>query len=164
MSASPRNGETQPGGGRILVVDDDDVVRGMLAWMFEDAGYTVDQAGSGNEALMALAADPPDCLILDLMMPGMDGLAVLRTRREARLCPDARVVILTAKDSRTDEVFCWEQGADEFLTKPFEGERIVKLVSDLMALGPDQLRHRREVGLAEARRLDAVQQVFRPRT
>jgi len=71
------------------------------------------------------------------------------------------VIILTAKDSRADAVYCWEQGADEFLQKPFDGERLIKLVGDLMSLSADQLRHRREVGLEEARRLDAIDAVFR---
>jgi DNA-binding response OmpR family regulator len=144
----------------ILIVDDDEIVRGVLAWLFEDAGYQVRQAADGQEALDALGERAPDCMVLDLMMPVVDGLAVLRQRRASTLAPDTRVVILTAKDSRADEVFCWEEGADEFLTKPFDGDRLTKLVADLMGLSTDQLRHRREVGLAEARRLDAIDQAF----
>jgi DNA-binding response OmpR family regulator len=145
----------------VLVVDDDEVVRGLLAWLFEDAGYTVRQAEDGRQALTALRDRAPDCLVLDLMMPEVDGLAVLREREERDLAPEARVVILTAKDSRADEVFCWENGADEFLNKPFDGERLMKLVADLLGLSADQLRHRREVGLAEARRLDAIESAFK---
>jgi DNA-binding response OmpR family regulator len=152
-----------PGSHDMLVVDDDEVVRGLLAWLFEDAGYTVRQAADGREALDAIGARPPDCMVLDLMMPEVDGLTVLKVRREKGLAPEARVVILTAKDSRADEVFCWEQGADEFLTKPFDGDRLIKLVSDLMGLSADQLRHRREVGLSEARRLDAIESAFKPK-
>jgi len=144
----------------VLVVDDDEVVRGLLAWLFEDAGYDVRQAADGGEALELLAEREPDCMVLDLMMPDVDGLEVLRRRREASLALRTRVVILTAKDSHADEVFCWEQGADEYLTKPFDGDRLVKLVGDLMGLSPEQLVHRREVGLAEARRLDAMDRAF----
>mgnify|MGYP001241983735 CR=1 FL=1 len=147
--------------GDILVVDDDEVVRGLLAWLFEDAGYAVRQAGDGREALFELIQEAPDCMVLDLMMPDVDGQTVLRRRREEGLAPDTRVIILTAKDSRADAVYCWEQGADEFLQKPFDGERLIKLVGDLMSLSADQLRHRREVGLEEARRLDAIDAVFR---
>ncbi|GAC1306360.1 MAG: hypothetical protein NVSMB16_02240 [Acidimicrobiales bacterium] len=144
----------------ILVVDDDEVVRGLLAWLFEDAGYTVRQAANGREALYELIQQTPDCMVLDLMMPDVDGLTVLRRRRQEGLAPDTRVVILTAKDSRSDEVFCWEQGADEFLAKPFDGERLIRLVGDIMSLSAEQLRHRREVGLAEASRLDAIDEIF----
>jgi DNA-binding response OmpR family regulator len=147
--------------GDILVVDDDEVVRGLLAWLFEDAGYSVRQAGDGREALFELIQEAPDCMVLDLMMPDVDGQTVLRRRREEGLAPQTRVVILTAKDSRADAVYCWEQGADEYLQKPFDGERLIKLVGDLMSLSAEQLRHRREVGLEEARRLDAIDAVFR---
>jgi DNA-binding response OmpR family regulator len=145
----------------VLIVDDDEVVRGLLAWLFEDAGYVVRQAEDGRVALDALTERPPDCMVLDLMMPEVDGLAVLRRRQEGSLAPDTRIIILTAKDTRADEVFCWEQGADEFLSKPFDGERLIKLAGDLMGLSAEQLRHRREVGLAEARRLDAMEQAFK---
>jgi len=147
----------------VLIVDDDEVVRGLLAWLFEDAGYTVRQAEDGRAALDVLSGRPPDCMVLDLMMPGVDGLEVLRRRQEKVLAPDTRVIILTAKDSRADEVFCWEQGADEFLSKPFEGERLIKLAGDLLGLSAQQLRHRRDVGLAEARRLDAMEEAFKPK-
>jgi DNA-binding response OmpR family regulator len=146
--------------GDILIVDDDEVVRGLLVWLFEDAGYRVRQAADGREALAALHATPPSCMILDLMMPEVDGLTVLRERQAEELAPDTKIVILTAKDSRADEVFCWELGADEYLNKPFDGDRLIKLVTDLMGLTSGQLDHRREVGLAEARRLDALERAF----
>jgi DNA-binding response OmpR family regulator len=147
--------------GDVLVVDDDEVVRGMICWLLEDAGYTVRQAGDGREALVALAEREPDCMVLDLMMPGIDGQTVLRERRQAMIAADTRVIILTAKDSRADEVFCWEHDADEFLTKPFDGERLVRLVGELMHLTADELVYRRQTGLAEARRLDSLDSTFR---
>jgi DNA-binding response OmpR family regulator len=99
-------------------------------------------------------------MILDLMMPEVDGQTVLARRQEASLSPDTRIVVLTAKTDRSDEVWCWERGADEFLNKPFDGDKLIKLVADLMGLSAEQLRHRREVGLAEARRLDAMEAAF----
>jgi two-component system alkaline phosphatase synthesis response regulator PhoP len=149
-------------GGRreVLVVDDDQVVRGMLAWLFEEAGYRVREAVDGNEALARISQQPPDCMVLDLMMPDVDGQTVLQRRQEQGLAPETRVVVLTAKNDPASEVWCWERGADEFLTKPFDGERLLRLVDDLMGLTPEQLRHRREVGLAEARRLDAIETAF----
>jgi DNA-binding response OmpR family regulator len=147
--------------GDVLVVDDDEVIRGMLAWLFEEAGYGVRQAADGAEALVEIQARPPDCMILDLMMPEVDGQTVLARRQAASLAPETRIVVLTAKTDRSDEVWCWERGADEFLNKPFDGEKLIRLVADLMGLSAEQLRHRREVGLAEARRLDAIEAAFK---
>ena len=74
-------------GDQVLLVDDDEVVRGLLVWLFEDAGYVVRQAADGHEALAALDLQPPDCMVLDLMMPGIDGFEVLRRREERSLAP-----------------------------------------------------------------------------
>jgi DNA-binding response OmpR family regulator len=133
----------------------------MLAWLFEEDGYAVSEAEDGAGALAALAGNPPGCMILDLMMPGIDGQTVLARRQAEGLAPDTRIIVLTAKTDHNDEVWCWERGADEFLTKPFDGERLIKLVGDLMSLSPEQLEHRRQVGLADARRLDAIEAAFR---
>jgi DNA-binding response OmpR family regulator len=141
----------------VLIVDDEEVVRGLLVWLFEEEGYTVREAASGAQALAELEAQPPSCMILDLMMPEVDGQEVLRQRAERGLAPETRVVVLTAKTARGDEVWCWEHGADEYLNKPFDGERLLKLVKDLMKLTPAQLAHRRDVGLSEARRIDAIE-------
>jgi DNA-binding response OmpR family regulator len=150
------------GRGRdVLLVDDDEIVRGLLVWLFEDAGYEVRQAADGREALAALGRQAPDCMVLDLMMPEVDGFEVLRRRQERQLAQETRVIILTAKDSPSDQVLCWEHGADEYLTKPFDGDRLIKLVGDLMGLSPEQLRHRRDVGLQEARRMDEIERAFK---
>jgi DNA-binding response OmpR family regulator len=147
-------------GGDVLVVDDDEIIRGMLVWLFEEAGYSVRQAADGSEALTELGSRPPDCMILDLMMPGVDGQTVLLRRQESGVAPNTRIVVLTAKTDRNAEVWCWERGADEYLIKPFDADRLIRLVGDLMGLSSEQLRHRREVGLTEARRLDAIETAF----
>ena len=147
----------------VLVVDDDEIVRGMLAFLFEGEGYTVAQAEDGAAALERLAESQPECMVLDLMMPGIDGLTVLRTRAERELAPETRVVVLTAKTGSDDAVWCWEAGADEYLTKPFEPSRLVRIVRSLAALSPEEARRRRQIGLAEARRLDAIEAALRNR-
>ncbi|HWW52155.1 MAG TPA: response regulator [Acidimicrobiales bacterium] len=146
--------------GDVLVVDDDEVIRGLLAWLFEQAGYSVRQAADGSEALAALEGRPPDCMILDLMMPRVDGQSVLQQRQEGDLAPNTRVIVLTAKTDRMSQVWCWERGADEYLIKPFDGERLLRLVGDLMSMSHEQLEHRRQAGLEEARRLDAIEAAF----
>ena len=110
----------------VLVVDDDEIIRGMLAFLFEGEGHSVGQAADGAEALEVLRQRQPDCMVLDLMMPGIDGLTVLRTRQEENLALDTRVIVLTAKSGTEDAVWCWEAGADEFLTKPFDPDRLIE--------------------------------------
>ncbi len=148
----------------VLVVDDDEIIRGMLAFLFESEGHTVEQAADGTEALDALRRHPPDCMVLDLMMPGVDGLSVLHARQALDLAPDTRVIVLTAKSGTEDAVWCWEAGADEFLTKPFDPDRLQRLVNDLVALSPADARRRRELGLADSRRIDAIEAALRGRT
>lgn len=147
----------------VLVVDDDEIVRGMVAFLFEGEGYAVEQAAGGAEALQRLEAHSPECMVLDLMMPEVDGLTVLRRRAEKALAPDTRVVVLTAKAGTDDAVWCWEAGADEYLTKPFDPKKLVRLVRDLTSLSPEEAKRRRDVGLAEAKRLDAIEAALRDR-
>ncbi len=146
----------------ILIVDDDASIRTMLAFVFEDAGYTVVEAADGQEALDALAADAPALMVLDLMMPGVDGVEVLRRRERELLAPNTRVLILTAKLDTQDAVWCWELGADEYVTKPVDPDVLLRTGLTLLKLTPDELRHNREVGLAEAKRLDALEAALRP--
>jgi DNA-binding response OmpR family regulator len=146
--------------GKILVVDDDDVVRGMVAYLFDDAGYTVSEASGGKDALAEVDANPPDCLVLDLMMPGVDGYAVLRAMRAKPLAPDMRVLILTAKSDPTDAVGCWELGADDYVTKPFDGEHLVATVGLLISLTTEEAHARRQAGLDAARKLAKMEAAF----
>ncbi|CAA9271806.1 MAG: hypothetical protein AVDCRST_MAG76-3469 [uncultured Acidimicrobiales bacterium] len=147
----------------VLVVEDDEVIRGMLVFLLEGEGHTVEQAADGAEALDVLRRRSPDCMVLDLMMPGVDGLTVLRTRLEEGLAAGTRIVVLTARSGTNDAVWCWEAGADEFLTKPFDPERLLHMVRVLASISPAEAQHRREVGLAESRQLDAIESALRGR-
>src|SRR5687768_3060366 len=110
-----------------------------------------------------LRDDPPDCLVLDLMMPGVDGVSVLRQRQEQGIAETTRVLVLTAKTDPQDAVWCWELGADEFLNKPVDPERLSREVRLLLARTPAELRTRREVGLADARERDRLEAAFEPK-
>lgn len=143
----------------ILIVDDDPSIRSMLGFVFEDEGYQVRDASDGQEALDELTS-PPDAMILDLMMPRVDGHGVLRHRRAAGLAPETRVLVLTAKSEAQDAVWCWELGADEFLNKPVDPEKLLREVQMLLKRTPDELARRRAEGLAEAKRLDAIEAAF----
>lgn len=143
--------------GEVLIVDDDASIRSMLGFVFDDAGFEVTEAVDGRDALDVLRSSPPALMILDLMMPGVDGVAVLRARREERLAADTRILVLTAKTDTKDEVWCWELGADEYLTKPVDPDDLLREGQALLRRTPEELRHRRETGLEEARRLDAIE-------
>ncbi len=146
----------------MLVVDDDPSVLAMLGYVLHDEGYEVREATDGAEALQELLIAPPDCMVLDLMMPNVDGVEVLRRRRERELATRTRVLVLTAKTDTRDAVWCWELGADEYLTKPVDPDRLAREVRKLMDRTPQELRHRREVGLADAKERDRIEQAFSP--
>lgn len=147
----------------VLIVDDDPSVRAMLGFIFEDEGFTVREAADGGEALDVLRVDTPDLMVLDLMMPGVDGHGVLRARQDEALAPDCRIVVLTAKTDPADVVWCWEHGADDYITKPVDPERLLHEVLALLRCPPEEVRARRKSGLDEARRLDAMEAAFKPR-
>lgn len=104
---------------RILVVDDDEAIRLQLAWQLEADGYAVAVADSGTAALEALRAQPPDLMVLDLTMPGLPGLDVLRTVRAAASTQRLPVIVLSGRSAEEDRVIGLDSGADDYLVKPF---------------------------------------------
>jgi len=135
----------------------------MLGFLLADEGYDVREAADGAEAITSLTVDPPDCVILDLMMPNVDGLEVLRARAKGRFAPDTRVLVLTAKTDTRDAVWCWELGADEYLNKPVDPDRFVREVRQLLARSPLELDRRRRTGLADAKQRDRLEAAFTPK-
>lgn len=117
----------------ILVVDDDPALTSVLRRGLVFEGYRVETAASGPEALRLARDRPPSLVILDLMMPGMDGLEVCRRLREAdRTLP---ILLLTAKDAPTDQVAGLEMGADDYVTKPFNFDVLLARVKALLRRG-----------------------------
>jgi two-component system phosphate regulon response regulator PhoB len=116
-------------GGRILVVDDDEAVRSLLTRYLELEGFDVDQAVDGQSALTSLAQQPPDLVLLDLMMPVEDGLDILtRLRRTS----DVPVILLTSRGSEGDRILGLKLGADDYVVKPFSpGELAARIHSVL---------------------------------
>jgi DNA-binding response OmpR family regulator len=100
----------------ILLVDDEDAVRTVLAFPLEKDGYRVVQAGDGEEALERFGAEPIDLVVLDLMLPRLDGLEVCKRLRATSTVP---IIMLTARDDELDKVLGLELGADDYITKPF---------------------------------------------
>ncbi|HEY7755000.1 MAG TPA: response regulator transcription factor [Actinomycetota bacterium] len=110
---------------RVLVVDDEPMVRDVLARYLQKEGYAVDVAEDGERALVVSASTMPDLVLLDLMLPRIDGLEVFRRLRERTPTP---VIMLTAKGEETDRVVGLELGADDYITKPFSPREVVARV------------------------------------
>src|SRR6059058_164590 len=123
----------------ILVVDDDAPIRRMLDRTLSAEGYAVETAADGGEALAAVERSTPDLLVLDVGLPGVDGLAVSRRLRAKGLA--VPVLLLTARDSVPDRVAGLDAGADDYLVKPFATEELLARVRALLRRGkaPEQL-------------------------
>lgn len=117
----------------VLLVDDDPDIRAMLAFTLDDYGFTVREAGDGAEAIAALEDRAPDVMVLDLMMPNLDGFGVLTAMRSRNLAPDTKVLILSCKVDERDLTRGHELGADEYVTKPFDPDRLAEKVHALVA-------------------------------
>jgi two-component system, OmpR family, response regulator MprA len=115
---------------RILVVDDEPNVRESLQIALGVAGYNVEVAPGGAEALDRASADPPDLMVLDVLMPGVDGLEVCRKLRANG--SDLPVLMLTARDEVPDRVAGLEAGADDYLVKPFALEELLARIRSLL--------------------------------
>ena len=135
----------------------------MLGYLLHDEGYDVREAADGAEAIEALTVEAPDCMVLDLMMPNIDGVGVLRACRERGFAPDTRVLVLTAKTDTKDAVWCWELGADEYLNKPVDPDKLAREIRQLLARSSTELQRRRQVGLADARARDKLEAAFTPK-
>ncbi|GCE02546.1 response regulator transcription factor [Embleya hyalina] len=131
---------------KVLVVDDDPTVAEVVVGYLERAGFRTAHAADGPSALDLAAAEPPDLVVLDLMLPGMDGLDVCRRLRERGPIP---VVMLTALGDEGDRVLGLEVGADDYVTKPFSPRELVLRVRSVLrrvagpvaAAVPSVLRH-----------------------
>jgi two-component system response regulator ResD len=110
---------------RVLVVDDEPMVREVLARYLEKEGFAVDLAEDGEQAISVYEAARPDLVLLDLMLPRLDGLEVFRRMRA--IAPTA-IIMLTAKGEETDRVVGLELGADDYVTKPFSPREVVARV------------------------------------
>jgi len=115
---------------RILVIDDDPAITSLLKRSLSYEGFAVDLAGSGETGLQLARGSPPDLVILDIMMPGLGGLDVLRRLRAAD--PRLPVLLLTAKDTPADQVQGLESGADDYVMKPFSLEVLQARVHALL--------------------------------
>ncbi|MCR5296468.1 MAG: response regulator transcription factor [Clostridiales bacterium] len=113
----------------ILVVDDDPNISRLEQLYLEKENYEVRTADSGDAALAEFRRLPPDLILLDVMLPGMDGYQVLKNVRKAGNIP---VIMVTARGETFDKVLCLELGADDYITKPFDGKEMVARVKAVL--------------------------------
>ncbi|MFE6686262.1 response regulator transcription factor [Streptomyces sp. NPDC057743] len=114
---------------RVLVVDDDPTVAEVVAGYLDRAGFAVDVAADGPTAVARASTRPPDLVVLDLMLPGMDGLEVCRRMRQDGPVP---VIMLTARGDEEDRILGLEVGADDYVTKPFSPRELVLRVESVL--------------------------------
>ena len=108
--------------GKILVADDDQNIAELLRLYLEKEGYTVVLAADGEQALERFHAETPDIVLLDIMMPKLDGWQVCRDIRKKSNCP---IIMITAKGETFDKVLGLELGADDYVVKPFDAKEII---------------------------------------
>jgi DNA-binding response OmpR family regulator len=114
---------------RVLVVDDNERTREAIALYLRHAGYAVDLAATGPEALSVSARQTPDLIVLDLMLPGLDGLDVCRTLRSRT---DVPIIMVTARTTEEDKLEGLRSGADDYVTKPFSPRELVARVGTVL--------------------------------
>jgi DNA-binding response OmpR family regulator len=113
---------------KILIVEDMESVVTLLRSLLEREGFQVTTAPDGVEALEAVRRDKPDLVLLDLMLPGLDGLEVCRRIRHDPLTAHLPIIILSGKEEETDKVIGLEIGADDYITKPFQANELIARV------------------------------------
>ena len=113
----------------IMIVDDDRNIAQLIRLLLEKEGYAVTACDRGDEAIKAFTDSPPDLLLLDIMLPGMDGWQVCRAVRQHSAVP---IIMLSAKDETFDKVLGLELGADDYITKPFDNKELVARVKAVL--------------------------------
>jgi len=121
-----------PAMSRILVAEDDPDIASLLAHYLQRAGFEADMVSSGRDVLPRIRKAPPDLLLLDLMLPGVDGLEVCRAVRGEASTAAIPIIMVTAKGEESDRIVGLELGADDYITKPFSPNEVVARVRALL--------------------------------
>jgi two-component system nitrogen regulation response regulator GlnG len=154
--------------GRILVADDEDSIRWVLATALIGAGHVVEQADNGATALERLRAEPFDLALVDIRMPGMDGLQLLTQLREAD--NQTPIVIITAQNTMANAIEAMKRGAYDYVTKPFDLDEVQLLVQRALEMGRQtadlsrlerETRRRFELGVEIVGKTPAMQEIFK---
>lgn len=117
---------------QILIVDDEPNIVTAIEFLMQQCGFVTEKAHNGQEAIEKLRRFQPDLILLDVMMPLMDGLEVAHEIRKQPELQEARIVFLTAKSADRDRLQAYGAGADAYLTKPFDNQELVDRVMEML--------------------------------
>jgi DNA-binding response OmpR family regulator len=117
---------------RVLIVDDDPDIIKLVTYNLNHAGFHVTSAGNGRKAMDTVRKQPPDLIILDLMLPDIDGMEVCRTLRQQQSTRKIPIIMLTARSEEIDRVIGFELGADDYVQKPFSTRELVLRVKSIL--------------------------------
>lgn len=143
-----------------MIVDDDPSVRSVVATVLNEGDHHIRLATGGHEAMQLIEDKVPDLIVLDLMMPGMDGWEVLRQLRKTGIKAKTRVLCLTGKSSERDYLQGWKLGVDDYLTKPFEPDDLLEAARQTLSMTQEQLQQRRAEELERANLLWRIESAF----
>ncbi|SDE23892.1 response regulator [Sporomusa acidovorans] len=118
--------------GKILIVDDEANIRELLKFNLEKSGYKVIEADEGQTAISKVKTEKPELIVLDLMLPGIDGLEVCRLVKNSRETAAIPIIMLTAKSEEIDKVIGLELGADDYMTKPFSPRELLARIKAVL--------------------------------
>lgn len=130
MTMSEKNGKP-----KILLVDDEPNILMALEFLMEQQGFDVRKAGNGQEALNTLGFYQADIVLLDVMMPGMDGFEVASNIRKISAYDNCRIIFLTAKGTDADKWNGYRSGGEVYLTKPFDNDRLLDTINEVLEFG-----------------------------
>ncbi len=125
---------------KILVVDDEQDIVDLISYNLGKEGYKVSTASNGNQAVELASAVKPDLVILDIMMPGMDGFEVCRTLRQNSGTASVAIMFLTAKSGEIDQILGLELGADDYIQKPISPRVLIARVKTILRRGTETVR------------------------
>ncbi len=117
---------------RILVVEDEQAIREMVGFALRKAGLAVEEAADAEQALLAVASNPPDLILLDWMLPGMSGVDLARRLRGEEITAGIPIIMLTARVEENDRVRGLETGADDYVTKPFSPRELIARINAVL--------------------------------
>jgi len=117
---------------RILIVEDERAIRDMIGFALKKAGMKYDESADAEHALIAIASNPPDLVLLDWMLPGMSGVDLVRRLRNEEITAGLPIIMLTARVGENDRVFGLELGADDYVTKPFSPRELMARINAVL--------------------------------
>ena len=117
---------------RILLVEDEQAIREMVSYALNKAGLQCEEAADAEQALLAVASNPPDLMLLDWMLPGMSGIDLARRLRRDEVTADLPIILLTARVGENDRVHGLEVGADDYVTKPFSPRELIARINAVL--------------------------------